>query len=90
MLNKIRLSGVHPNKSEQPMNTQPPKWKFALVVWLAIYPTITIIFATAGPYLLQIPLLLRTLILTGVLVPFMVYLALPFLMKRLSGWLNKE
>lgn len=70
---------------------KPPKrWKFAIVVWLAIYPLITTVFAVFGKYLMQIdPLPLRTLIITAVLVPIMVFLLIPFLQKVLGKWLHK-
>lgn len=67
---------------------QPPKYKNVIVIWLAIYPLITLILWIAGPYLGQIPLVLRTLILTGVLVPTMVYVLVPFWQKVLRKWLQ--
>ena len=70
------------------MSSQPKKWKFAIIVWLAIYPTITTIFIVFGKYLIEIPILLRTLVLTGFLVPFMVYVGLPILTKLFSKWLR--
>ena len=30
---------------------QPPKWKFAIMVWLAIYPTITLVSLLIGDYI---------------------------------------
>ena len=68
---------------------QPPKWKFAFMVWIAIYPSITLVQLVIGNQLLSLPLPLRTLILTGILVPLMVYVLLPFLRKVLGNWLNK-
>jgi len=60
----------------------------AIVVWLAIYPLITFILWAFGPMLMQIPLALRTLLLTGILVPIMVYGAIPFWQKVLAKWLK--
>ncbi len=68
---------------------QPPKWKFALMVWIAIYPSITIVQLLIGEQILDFPLPLRTLIMTGILVPLMVYVLLPLLRKMLGNWLNK-
>lgn len=68
---------------------QPPKWKFALMVWIAIYPSITLVQLLIGNQLLSLPLPIRTLIMTGILVPLMVYVLLPFLRKLLGNWLNK-
>ena len=68
---------------------QPAKWKFAIMVWLAIYPSITIVQMLLGDLLKNLPLALRTLILTGILVPLMVFILLPLLRKILAKWLEK-
>jgi antibiotic biosynthesis monooxygenase (ABM) superfamily enzyme len=67
----------------------PKKWKMAIVVWLAIYPLITIVFLLFGKYLVQInPIPLRTLIMTLILVPLMVFLLMPLIQKLLKNWLS--
>ena len=68
---------------------QPPKWKFALMVWIAIYPSIMLVQLLIGNQIISLPLPLRSLIMTGILVPLMVYVLLPFLRKILGNWLNK-
>jgi antibiotic biosynthesis monooxygenase (ABM) superfamily enzyme len=40
-----------------------------------------------GDWLLQFPLLIRTLVLTGILVPLMVFVLLPLLQKLFRRWL---
>lgn len=68
---------------------QPSKWKFAVMVWIAIYPTITLVSLLIGDYIKNLPLPLKTLIMTGILVPLMVFVLLPFLGKILGNWLKK-
>ena len=68
---------------------QPKKWKMALLVWLVIYPTITIITLLLGKWLVQLPVLLRTLVMSIILVPFMIFVAMPQLTKRFGTWLSK-
>lgn len=60
------------------------KLKQTLVVWIAIYPAITAILSVFGTYLNELPILLRTFILTIILVPFMVYILIPFWTKILN------
>lgn len=61
----------------------------AVLVWAAIYPLITVIFVLFGKTFEQIELLpLRTLVITGVVVPLMVFLVLPILQKLFSNWLK--
>lgn len=70
--------------------TPPKKWKMAIVIWLAIYPLITLIFFLLGKQLIQIePLPLRTLIITLIAVPTMVFILIPALQKLLRNWLFK-
>ncbi len=49
----------------------------ALVVWLSIYPTLTLLLALLGDALSALPLPLRTLLLTAVLVPLLTYVLVP-------------
>lgn len=65
----------------------PPRYKLFLLTWLAIYPLITVIFLLFGNWLSALPLLLRTLLLTGVLVFLMTYLVMPKLMQIFHRWL---
>lgn len=68
----------------------PKKWKMAVLIWIAIYPTVTLIFMFFGKDLMQIhPLPLRTFLLTLVIVPLMTFVLLPLLQKLLGNWLNK-
>jgi antibiotic biosynthesis monooxygenase (ABM) superfamily enzyme len=66
----------------------PPRWKTALVIWLAIYPSITFLLWLAGPRIATWPLALRTLAITAVLVPLMVFLLLPAVQRLLASWLR--
>jgi len=60
------------------------------VVWLAIYPLVTLFFWTFGPEIMAIePLPLRTLLITLVLVPLMVFVLIPLLQRWLGAWLAK-
>ena len=63
--------------------------KRVFLIWLAIYPLITLIFFLFGEYLIKLPLLLRTLLLTGCIVPSMAYIILPFYNRIFAKWLNK-
>lgn len=67
----------------------PVKWKFALMVWIAIYPSITLLSFLIGDYIKALALPFRTLIMTGILVSLMVFVLLPVLKKILGSWLNQ-
>jgi antibiotic biosynthesis monooxygenase (ABM) superfamily enzyme len=63
--------------------------KRAFLIWLAIYPLITILFVLLGDYLSKYPLAVRTFILTAIAVPIVFYLILPFYNRVLTKWLNQ-
>lgn len=50
----------------------------SLKIWVAIYPSITLFYYLFGSQLAAIPLYQRTFLLTAVLVPFIVFLGVPF------------
>jgi antibiotic biosynthesis monooxygenase (ABM) superfamily enzyme len=66
----------------------PPRWKTAVVVWLAIYPVLTLVLWLAGPAIRDWPVALRTLALTVVIVPLMVYVLIPGLQRLFAPWLR--
>jgi antibiotic biosynthesis monooxygenase (ABM) superfamily enzyme len=67
----------------------PPRYRQALLVWLAIYPTITLLLELGGPLINDWPLPLRTLALTAVAVPTMVFVLIPALQRVFAGWLRR-
>ncbi|MEI6019943.1 MAG: hypothetical protein WCR21_02350 [Bacteroidota bacterium] len=67
----------------------PKKWKFALLVWCFIYPSITILSMTVLPLLTALVPPLRTLVMSLILVPIMAYFYIPYINKRFFVWLRK-
>jgi antibiotic biosynthesis monooxygenase (ABM) superfamily enzyme len=68
----------------------PPRYKMALVTWLAVFPLITVILVLFGPLLGLLPMLLRTLVLTAVMVSLMTYVVMPRLTRLFSFWLYPD
>jgi len=60
------------------------------MIWLAIYPSVTVLFYLLGEQISALPVFMRTLVLTLILVPLMVFVLLPILSKILHNWLTKE
>jgi antibiotic biosynthesis monooxygenase (ABM) superfamily enzyme len=67
----------------------PPRWKTAVVVWLAIYPSITLILWLLGPTIQGLPLAVRTLVITVPLVPLMTFVVVPVVQRLLAPWLSR-
>lgn len=62
----------------------------ALLVWSAMFPYSTLISYGFNqvPFMAHWPLVARTFCMTCLLVPFMVFAALPFLTRRFREWLQ--
>lgn len=60
-----------------------------MLIWLAIYPSITLFMLLFGDFLVLMPVPLRTLVLTAGLVPLMVFVLLPRLQKLFADWLRR-
>lgn len=80
IVNWFTLPGHNPVKP-------PPRYKMTVVSWLALYPTVTLIFFLFGESLAQLPLLLRTLIVTAVVMVAMSYLLMPRFTRWFAFWL---
>jgi len=65
----------------------PSKYKMTVVSWLALYPTVSIIFLVFGGLLEPVPLLLRTMMITGILMPLMSYVLMPRFTRWFAFWL---
>jgi len=62
----------------------------AVLIWTAIYPTITLLFVTLEDEFARITYLpLRTLLITLIIVPLMVFVITPLLQLLMAGWLKK-
>jgi len=65
----------------------PPRYKMTFVSWLALYPTVTLIFFLFGEQLAQMPLLVRTFLVTAVVMVAMSYLLMPRFTRWFAFWL---
>lgn len=72
---------------DRPGTPPPPKWKMALTTFLGIYPLIVGLSYLLGPRLADLPIPLRTLAMSGLLVPLMTWVVMPRLTQLLRGWL---
>ena len=67
---------------------RPPRWKQAVVIWLAFFPVSLLFNFILGPLLSDMGLLSRVFISTLCLTPLMVYFFIPLSTRLLAGWLN--
>jgi antibiotic biosynthesis monooxygenase (ABM) superfamily enzyme len=71
----------------------PSKHQLAVMIWLAVFPTLTLLNLTLGDWLKQQSTVARTFILATIAVPIVIYGLMPHLHRlratlivRLAGW----
>ena len=65
----------------------PARYKVVALTWLAIYPLITAVFFFFGDQLQKLPLGIRTLVVTAIVVPAMLYVVMPIMTPLFDRWL---
>ena len=59
----------------------PSKHQLALMIWIAVFPTLTVLNLTIGPSLKDTNPILRTFVLATIAVPIVIYGLMPRLHK---------
>lgn len=85
-----RLSGLEAwfAPAVVPATMHPPRARMAVVTWLGIFPTVSLVLWLVAPLLAAWPFLLRTAALTALIVATMTWVVMPRLTRWLRGWLN--
>ena len=65
-------------RPDAPRTVGPPtKHQLALMIWLAVFPTLTVLNLTIGPWLADLAVVLRTFVLATIAVPIVIYGLMP-------------
>ena len=67
----------------------PARWKTALIIALALYPMSVLLNWLLAPAISSWPLLLRSLLTTALIVPYMAWIGVPYLSRWLRRWLYR-
>jgi antibiotic biosynthesis monooxygenase (ABM) superfamily enzyme len=62
----------------------PSKHQLALMIWIAVFPTLTVLNLTVGPWIAALGPVLRTFVLATIAVPIVIYGLMPQL-HRIRG-----
>ncbi|HYM66671.1 MAG TPA: antibiotic biosynthesis monooxygenase [Patescibacteria group bacterium] len=94
---EISIGGLHVQQATgleawfqmpgQPIVVPPPRYKMAVITWLAILPLLIIINVAAGPLLAHLPPIARPVPVTVVLIPLMTWAVMPQMTKVFRPWL---
>ena len=75
----------NPDASSRPTVAGPPtKHQLALMIWLAVFPTLTVLNLALGGWLRTLTPVVRTFVLATIAVPIVIYGLMPQL-HRLRG-----
>lgn len=69
---------VSPAGSSRPVGP-PTKHQLALMIWLCVFPTLTVINLALADWLSPMPVVLRTFVLATIAVPIVIYGLMPHL-----------
>ena len=64
----------------------PTKHQLALMIWVAVFPTLTVLNLALGHALAELPSVVRTFVLDTVAVPIVIYGLMPRL-HRARAWI---
>ncbi len=67
--------------SRPAMAGPPTKHQLALMIWVAVFPTLTVLNLALGGWLSTLPPVLRTFVLATLAVPIVIYGLMPHLHK---------
>lgn len=62
--------------------------RLALVTWTGVYPVLTLIALALEPVLTGQPVMLRTLIMSALMVPVMVFVVMPTASRAFGDWID--
>jgi uncharacterized protein len=65
----------------------PPRYKMMLVTWLAVFPLLTAFNYAFQPVFQGMPIWLRVLVGTALVIPLMTYLVMPRMTRLFKAWL---
>jgi antibiotic biosynthesis monooxygenase (ABM) superfamily enzyme len=75
----------------QPARLPPPsKHQLALMIWTAVFPTLTVLNLTLGGWLRKLDTVPRTFVLATVAVPIVIYGVMPHLHRARARLLTRE
>ena len=68
----------------------PTRHELAVMIWVAVFPTLTVLNLTLGAWLSDSGPVLRTFVLATVAVPIVIYVVMPRLHRIRAGLLSRR
>jgi antibiotic biosynthesis monooxygenase (ABM) superfamily enzyme len=74
----------------KPTNAPPSRHQLALMIWLCVFPTLTVLNLTLSDWLAPMSTVLRTLVLATIAVPIVIYGLMPHLHRARARLLTRR
>jgi len=75
----------------EPHSKMPPRWKMALLTWIAVWPVSMTVAAVVLPLIgTSMPHIIRSGIVSAGIVLILTWVAMPFLVKVAHGWIHPK
>jgi antibiotic biosynthesis monooxygenase (ABM) superfamily enzyme len=79
------------NLANTPPRPEPPsRHQLALMIWLAVFPTLTVLNLTLGDWLATMSPVVRTFVLATIAVPIVIYGLMPHLHRARGHLLSRN
>jgi len=75
---------------EQPGAPAPPRWKMVITTWIGVFPLLALLQWLLGPQIVSLPLIVRVMVLSLIVVGLMTYVVMPRLARLLKRWLYTD
>ena len=83
------MSNVQTAHHARPL-APPTKHQLALMIWIAVFPTLTVLNLLLGDLLADLPSVIRTFVLATVAVPIVIYGVMPRLHRVRARLLTRR
>lgn len=77
-------------KSATQDRLEPPRYKRAIVIWIALYPAVVVALSVFRPVIGEWAIPLQALVLTAVIIPAAVWVLIPLVQRILRRWLEPQ
>jgi antibiotic biosynthesis monooxygenase (ABM) superfamily enzyme len=74
----------------RPPAAAPPRWKQAIVIWMAFFPLSLVLGLLLSNVGLDLGIVVRTFVSTLVATPIMTYALLPWMTRAFAWWLKPD
>ena len=86
----MTTAAPQPNPTLSTRPGPPTKHQLALMIWLAVFPTLTLLNLALGPWLATLTPIVRTFVLATIAVPIVIYGLMPQLHRARGRLLSRS